>query len=94
MHRGTRALQVLIERAPATGSLALWMQHHDVESLAVDAPLATDGRALCYAPDFAALELPAQVGWVAHEMLHVAFRHVPRRAIYRHRLRRQPDRLR
>ncbi len=78
-HRGTRAVSQLIERAPATGSLALWMQHRDVDKLAVAAPIANDGRTVFYTPAFAQLDLLAQVGWVAHQILHVAFRHVTRR---------------
>ena len=85
-HRGTRAVQSLIERAPATGSLALWMQHRDVDELALGAPIATDGQTVRYAPAFAELVLPAQVGWVAHQILHVAFLHVPRRERLRHLL--------
>lgn len=30
-HRGTRAVQYLVEHAPCTGGLALWVRHHDLE---------------------------------------------------------------
>ena len=33
-HRGVRAIQALIELAPATGGLALWAQHRDIPGLA------------------------------------------------------------
>lgn len=82
-HRGTVALQTLIERAPATGSLALWMAHRDVPEIATGAPIATDGNVVFYAPAFEALPRAAQVGWVAHQILHVAFRHVGRREALR-----------
>ncbi len=82
-HRGTVAIQTLIERAPATGSLALWMGHRDVPELDTGAPIATDGRIVFYAPAFESLPRAAQVGWVAHQILHVAFRHVGRREALR-----------
>jgi predicted metal-dependent peptidase len=76
-HRGTRAVQRLVEHAPATGGLALWMHHQDTAD--TDAPaLATNGHTLRYAPVFAALPLPQQTGWVAHAVLHVALRHAQR----------------
>ncbi|MEM1232404.1 MAG: VWA-like domain-containing protein, partial [Pseudomonadota bacterium] len=78
--RGTRAIQAMVEYAPATGGLALWMQHVDVEADAdLPAPVANDGKTVFYAPRFTALSLEEQIGWVAHETLHVAFRHVQRR---------------
>jgi predicted metal-dependent peptidase len=78
--RGTRAIQAMVEHAPATGGLALWMRHADVDDdAALPAPVANDGYTVFYAPRFSALPLEEQVGWVAHETLHVAFRHVQRR---------------
>ena len=60
-HRGTRAIQHLVEFAPSTGSLALWVHHRDVADTA--APLvATDGHTLFYGPGFADLPLPRQAG--------------------------------
>ena len=79
--RGTRAIQAMVEHAPATGGLALWMKHVDVDADAsLPAPVANDGSTVFYAPRFEALPFAEQIGWVAHETLHVAFRHVQRRA--------------
>ena len=76
-HRGTRAVQRLVEYAPSTGGLALWIAHCDIAT--TDGPLiATDGRTIEYAPAFGKLPLPAQAGLVAHEVLHVALRHPQR----------------
>jgi hypothetical protein len=81
-HRAVPAVQRLLEYAPASGSLALWVQHRDAPDDADTAPpraeVTTDGRHLFYAPAFARLPLPAQTGWVAHGVLHIALRHVPR----------------
>lgn len=81
-HRGTRAVQRMVEFAPATGGLALWAQHRDLrddESEAAGAPLVwTDGRTLHYAAAFSALPLAEQTGRVAHAVLHVALRHPQR----------------
>jgi hypothetical protein len=81
-HRGTRAIQRMVEHAPSTGGLALWVHHHDLPATlpAPAAPLATDGMTLHYAPAFEALPLPEQAGQVAHAVLHVALRHVARQA--------------
>jgi predicted metal-dependent peptidase len=79
-HRGTRAVQRMVEYAPATGGLALWVHHRD-EAEAPEAaapPVSTDGITLRYGPGFAALPLPQQVGHVAHEVLHIALRHPQR----------------
>ena len=76
-HRGTRAIQRLVEYAPSSGGLALWVAHRDAGD--EHAPLiSTDGHTLHYGPAFHALPLPVQTGWVAHEVLHVALRHAPR----------------
>ena len=40
--------------------------------------LYPDGHTLFYRPGFAALALPEQAGRVAHAVLHIALRHVPR----------------
>jgi predicted metal-dependent peptidase len=78
-HRGTRAVQRLVEYAPATGGLALWAHHHDLaEDEARRAPVETDGHALRYRPAFERLPLEQQAGWVAHEVLHLALRHPQR----------------
>jgi hypothetical protein len=96
-HRGVRAVQHLLEHAPASGALALWMRHRDVADDKplpgarrtldeIEAPVFTDGRSLYYRPAFEALTLAEQAGWVAHAMLHLALRHVPRLAALQRRL--------
>lgn len=83
-HRGTRAIQRMVEFAPSTGGLALWMRHRDVDG--DDAPgVTTDGNTVFYGPAFDRLSLPEQTGMVAHEVLHVALRH-PQRALDLQRL--------
>jgi hypothetical protein len=86
-HRGVRAVQRLVEYAPSTGGLALWVRHRDVPAAdeagadapdEADSPVWTDGQTLNYHAAFAALPLSAQAGWVAHQVLHVALRHVQR----------------
>ena len=84
-HRGTRAVQRLVEYAPSSGGLALWVKHQDLPAdegqVAQDdaaPPVATDGHTLFYRAAFDALPLPVQAGWVAHAVLHVALRHPQR----------------
>jgi predicted metal-dependent peptidase len=90
-HRGTRAIQRMVEFAPSTGGLALWVGHQD-DAPAADAaaapvaPVATDGHVLHYAPAFARLSIDEQAGWVAHEVLHIALRHPQRFADLQQRL--------
>ena len=89
-HRGVRAVQRLVEYAPASGNLALWVRHHDVaEGVRFGppradegeaAPVFTDGLALHYRPGFERLPVEQQAGWVAHQVLHIALRHVQRHA--------------
>jgi len=83
-HRGTRAIQRMVEYAPCTGGLALWVHHHDLPADLDGQPnapaVATDGRAIHYGPAFDTLPLAEQVGLVAHEVLHIALRHVQRRS--------------
>jgi len=77
-HRGTRAIQRMVEYAPSTGGLALWVRHHDMPADA-DAPaVMTDGNTVFYGAAFEALPLPEQVGLVAHEVMHIALRHPQR----------------
>jgi predicted metal-dependent peptidase len=96
VHRGTRAVQRLVEFAPGTGGLALWMHHQDSAAgddagapaarqahrvpQAPQALITTDGHSLHYAPGFERLSLAAQSGAVAHAVLHVALRHPQRLA--------------
>jgi hypothetical protein len=88
-HRGTRAVQRMVEYAPSTGGLALWVRHVDLTqgaaptiatppTIAKAATIATDGNALYYGSDFDKLALAEQTGWVAHEVLHIALRHPQR----------------
>jgi predicted metal-dependent peptidase len=91
-HRGQRAVQRLVEYAPASGSLALWVHHADLsaeEALAHAAgalPAFTDGVTVHYTPAFEALPLEQQTGWVAHEVLHIALRHAQRHALLARRI--------
>ncbi len=88
-HRGTRAVQRMVEFAPSTGGLALWATHEDLADQAAapgpgsegpraPAPVVTDGHTVYYAAAFEALPIAEQVGLVAHEVLHVALRHPQR----------------
>jgi predicted metal-dependent peptidase len=78
-HRGLRAVQRMVEFAPSTGGLALWVRHHDLPADEDDtAPVATDGDTLFYAKSFEQRPLDEQVGLVAHEVLHIALRHPQR----------------
>ncbi|MDZ7589278.1 MAG: VWA-like domain-containing protein [Rubrivivax sp.] len=88
VHRGTRAVQRMVEHAPSTGGLALWARHHDLATDAdvdaVDAsdastpPAATDGRTVFYRAAFERLPAAMQAGCVAHLVLHIALRHAQR----------------
>lgn len=77
-HRGTRAIQRMVEFAPSTGGLALWMHHRDLPDDGAAPLVATDGRTIFYGAAFAALPIAQQAGLVAHEVLHVALRHPQR----------------
>ncbi len=78
-HRGTRAIQRLVEFAPATGGLALWVRHQDMPaSPPADALISTDGLTIFYNAGFNTLPVALQAGLVAHQVLHIALRH-PRR---------------
>ncbi len=93
-HRGTRAIQRMVEYAPSTGGLALWVRHQDVREqsdpgtdlAACAPPVTTDGHTISYSAGFDALPLAEQVGWVAHEVLHIALRHPQRYLDLQHRL--------
>jgi predicted metal-dependent peptidase len=77
-HRGTRAIQRMVEFAPSTGGLALWVRHHDHPPTSDVPAVTTDGTTLCYGPGFESVPLPEQIGLVAHEVLHIALRHPQR----------------
>lgn len=78
----------MVEHAPSTGSLALWIRHEDVEHIQLSAsksspsahllPAYNDGACIRYTPAFEQLSLAVQTGCVAHQVLHVALRHAPR----------------
>ncbi len=70
-------MELLVEHAPSTGGLALWVRHADSDDAAAP-PAATDGATITYGPGFTALPLAAQAGWVGHEVLHIALRHPQR----------------
>ncbi|MBB5045611.1 putative metal-dependent peptidase [Rhodopseudomonas rhenobacensis] len=77
-HRGTRAVQRMVEFAPSTGGLALWVNHHDLP-VDTEAPaVMTDGNTVFYGVEFEVMPLEDQVGLVAHEVLHIALRHPQR----------------
>ena len=65
-HRGTRAVQRMVEHAPATGGLALWMQHLDLpdrDNHSADRsgpPVTTNGVQLRYSAHFGSLPLAQQ----------------------------------
>ncbi|MFL9824011.1 DUF2201 family putative metallopeptidase [Rhodoplanes sp. SY1] len=77
-HRGTRAIQRMVEFAPSTGGLALWVRHHDLPADSAAPIVHTDGDAVFYGAAFAGLPLARQTGLVAHEVLHIALRHAQR----------------
>jgi predicted metal-dependent peptidase len=85
-HRGTRAIQRMVEFAPSTGGLALRAGHHDLPAGTPAAPIATDGETLFYGAAFERLPLELQTGLVAHQVLHVALRHPQRMLALRERL--------
>ena len=85
-HRGVSAVQRLVEFAPGSGGLALWVHHKDLEEGALPGCIATDGCTLFYAPGFARLLVSEQAGWVAHAVLHIALRHAQRLVALRGRI--------
>ena len=78
-HRGTRAVMRMVEVAPSTGGLALWVRHRDLDDGGAQPPIATDGGTVFYGSAFDRLPLVDQVGLVARQVLHVALRHPQRR---------------
>jgi predicted metal-dependent peptidase len=86
----------MVEYAPSTGGLALWIRHIDTEPHGEPAAepasvAANDGVSIYYGPDFEDLTLPVQTGLVAHQVLHVALRH-PQRLVELQRLTGDVDR--
>jgi len=96
-HRGTRAIERIVEFAPSSGGLALWVRHRDTTAAedadatlaaADGAPVAaleTDGTELRYRASFESLPRADQAGQVAHAVLHVALRHAQRFVALRER---------
>jgi predicted metal-dependent peptidase len=80
VHRGTRAVQRMVEHAPSSGGLALWVRHEDASTQegTLRAPVTTDGHTLFYDAAFERLPVEQQAGCVAHGVLHVALRHAQR----------------
>lgn len=90
--RASNALRKLAEKDPAFASLALWCKHRDTESvevldarsgdmITIDVAHAlawTDGKTIWYSQKFENLTLEEQMTVAAHEISHVAWRHVPR----------------
>ncbi len=68
----------MVEFAPSTGGLALWVKHRDLPPEIDPGPVATDGDTVYYGASFEPLTLHLQVGLVAHEVLHIALRHPQR----------------
>ncbi len=77
-HRGTRAIQRMVECAPSTGALALWVKHQDLPQGANAPAVTTNGNTLYYGAGFEELPMVDQIGLVAHEVLHIALRHPQR----------------
>jgi predicted metal-dependent peptidase len=74
----------MVEFAPSTGGLALWVRHRDLGDGDFPAVM-TDGNTVFYGSAFDRLGLLEQTGLVAHEVLHIALRH-PQRALDLRRL--------
>jgi predicted metal-dependent peptidase len=69
----------MVEYAPSTGGLALWIRHRDQQGPRAPVLAANDGSTIFYGPGFEHLPLAEQAGLVAHQVLHVALRHAQRR---------------
>lgn len=76
--RATRAIQRMVEFAPSTGGLALWMNHTDLPPTENAPAIYTDGTTIFYGIAFEGLPLEKQCGLIAHHVLHVALRHPQR----------------
>ena len=61
-HRGTRAIQRMVEFAPSSGGLALWVNHCDLDDGPETLVAANDGNTIFYGPAFEDLPLPAAGG--------------------------------
>lgn len=84
--RATVALRKLAEQDVTFASLSLYCKHRDAsENLKLPgspggegAPAWTDGKVIHYGPKFATFTLEEQMGVCAHEIMHIAFRHISR----------------
>jgi len=72
----SKALQRLVENSPGFGSLTLFAGHVDCDT--GPALSWTDGTNIYYPKAFAKISVAEQIGVVAHEAMHIAFRHVQR----------------
>lgn len=84
--RATVALRKLAEQDVTFASLSLYCKHRDAaENLQIPgnksndgAPAWTDGKIISYGPKFSTYTLEEQMGVCAHEITHIAFRHISR----------------
>jgi predicted metal-dependent peptidase len=79
--RQAAAVGRLIEKSPGFASLVLWIAFVDApasDPLCAEAHAWTDGQRIYLAPSFVDLPANQQVGLAAHEILHLALRHVQR----------------
>ncbi|MDU8944040.1 vWA domain-containing protein [Ovoidimarina sediminis] len=79
--RAAAALAHLPDVDPGAALLALWCVHRDDPG-----PTRTEGETILYGPEFEGLAREAQVGLVAHHVLHVALRHGARAGAMAERL--------
>ena len=76
--RATLALRTLAEKDPCFASLTLFCHHRDRDRDEELAPAWTDGKTVFYGKAFEDWKQPQQVAVCAHEIMHVAFGHIPR----------------
>jgi len=74
--RASTALQKLAERDPGFASLSIWINHRDSDQDI--APAWTDQKTIFYGADFEKFTLDEKIAVCAHEIWHVAFRHITR----------------
>ncbi|UWR59233.1 vWA domain-containing protein [Phaeobacter inhibens] len=87
--RATLALRMLAEKDPSFASLSLFCHHRDSDQ--AFAPAWTNGKTIYYAKQFEAWQQPQQIAVCAHEIMHIAFGHIPRGKRLRQRFRRRFD---
>jgi len=99
-HRGVEAVMKLVEHAPATGGLALWMRHVDDDGdgdgdgdgdsgrgrAAAAVPVWTEVHTLHYTAAFAEFPRAGPTAWLAHALLDVALHHPQRQSALQRRL--------